>query len=399
MAHFRRALTLALLLAASGPGLADEPGRTPTPPRKLAEAHNAFGLALLKAAHRKGTNVLASPASLGQAFQLALRAADGETKAEMIKAMGLGSLDWTTANWVLLHALARRKGNSLSVANAIWGRTGRVTFDVAYQADARRLFDADTRLRDFASPDAVRTINEWVSERTAGKVPALLDAIEPDCVAMVTNAAYFKGAWSAKLDPANTYDAEFTGEDGAKTQVRMMCTKRKLAHGLVGTTAVVRLGFAGDADVGLWIAQPETGKSVDDVLGSLAPDSLATWRAALVTSEVTLRLPRFRLAHKAQLNDAAKAVGIRRAFDGSHAEFPAIKGAGSADNVCIGSVMHEAVLEVDEDGAEVDATSLAIVTLSTGQALCFDRPFVVAIADDYTGAILLVGAVHVPVPR
>src|SRR5438034_1327263 len=78
----------------------------------------------------------------------------------------------------------------------------------------RTSFDAEVRTLDFAAPTALPTINDWVKQKTEGKIPAILDEIARDEVMFLINAIYFKGSWRAAFDSAKTRAAPFHAADG-----------------------------------------------------------------------------------------------------------------------------------------------------------------------------------------
>ena len=45
--------------------------------------------------------------------------------------------------------------------------------------------------------------------QTKGKIPTILDKIEPDNMMFLINAIYFKGSWRDRFDPAQTQDGAF----------------------------------------------------------------------------------------------------------------------------------------------------------------------------------------------
>ena len=99
------------------------------------------------------------------------------------------------------------------------------------------------------------------------------------------------------------------------------------------------------------------------------------------------------------LNDPLKALGMSVAFDRGKADFSGIR---QQKDLFISQVKHKAVIEVNEEGTEAAAaTSVGMSTTSmrpVQQRFNFvaDRPFLLAIRDQQTGAILFLGAVFEP---
>ncbi|HEV2669148.1 MAG TPA: serpin family protein, partial [Blastocatellia bacterium] len=112
-----------------------------------------------------------------------------------------------------------------------------------------------------------------------------------------------------------------------------------------------------------------------------------------------VKLPRFKLDYDKTLNDALKAVGMGVAFNPREADFSGIR---PERDLYISQVKHKAVVEVNEEGTEAAAaTSVGISVTSVQEprerfTFVADRPFLMAIRDSQTGAILFMGAVMEP---
>lgn len=395
------ALVAAALVTAAltGDSVAQEkPAFKPAPEnaRTLASAQNKFGVKLLRELHEPGKNTFISPTSITQAMQLALLAADGTTAAEMQKGMGLEGIDYKEANRALLDAIKERQGVKLDIANSVWGGAGRVEIDADYLADAAKYFNAEARVVDFEDPATLGVINGWVSDRTNRKIPKLLDKIPGNAVAYLVNAVYFKGSWKYEFKKDDTHDGTFTHADGSTKTLPMMNMKHDLAYGVVDEVQFTRLAFKGDGSVGMYFALPAEGK-LDEFVKTFDADLLDKWRKHMGTTELVLQIPRFKLGYKAGLVPAMQKLGMERAFSDA-AEFP--KFQSSMGNVSISRILHEAILEVNEEGAEAAAaTAVEMQAESVREEpprLILNRPFFVAIVDDATGSILFAGAIHKP---
>jgi serpin B len=75
-------------------------------------------------------------------------------------------------------------------------------------------------------------------------------------------------------------------------------------------------------------------------------------------------------------------------------------GISKADRMQIQDVVHEAFIAVDEEGTEAAAATAVIFGVTSAPSktvdLTIDRPFLFAIRDDATGAILFLGRVVDP---
>ncbi|MBD3161550.1 MAG: serine protease, partial [Candidatus Eisenbacteria bacterium] len=85
------------------------------------------------------------------------------------------------------------------------------------------------------------------------------------------------------------------------------------------------------------------------------------------------------------------------------ADFSRLGEPNGPGELFISRVLHEAVVEVNEEGTEAAAATTAEIGLPSApptgpfRMIC-DRPFLFAITDEETGSILFLGAVHEPEP-
>ncbi len=101
-------------------------------------------------------------------------------------------------------------------------------------------------------------------------------------------------------------------------------------------------------------------------------------------------LPRLDVSFKSSLREPLQNLGMQIAFDPRAADFSRmIAGSGPGD-FFIGEVLHQAVLKLDETGTEAAAVTSIEVRLTSAPAWRFsfraDRPFLLALRDDETGA-------------
>jgi serpin B len=127
-----------------------------------------------------------------------------------------------------------------------------------------------------------------------------------------------------------------------------------------------------------------------------------TWPASgdLTGQEVRLGVPRWDVETSASLGDVLHALGMPTAFT-ERADF---SGMTTEEPLYIGAVVHQANITVDEAGTE--AAAATAVLMAAGAApnpdeppvVTFDRPFLFAVRDIQTGAILFQGRITDPTP-
>lgn len=123
---------------------------------------------------------------------------------------------------------------------------------------------------------------------------------------------------------------------------------------------------------------------------------LDTLTSSLAPREVVLDLPRFDIETRVELATVMAALGMPTAFDPDRADF---SGMTADEKLFIDLIIHQANITVDEKGTEA-AAATAVVVMRTTSAnteppvnLSIDRPFLYAVRDIPTGAVLFLGRV------
>lgn len=341
-------------------------------------------------------NVLISPLSISQALIMAYNGAETSTKDGMEKTLGLSGLDREIVNESFLNLINYHERIDdkieLDIGNSVWIRDGEKVNDEFIQANKDN-FKAEVKSLDFSDNKAVEIINNWIDNATNGKITKMLEPpISEDVLMYLINAIYFKGEWAEQFDTKLTYQDKFYADDGELQTVKMM----RKSEGSVEFTScekykAVRLPY-GDGKISMYIILPAEGTNINEFISYL---TLENWmgikRTVTDRDDIVFRIPRFKLEYGTKsLKDSLISLGIEEAFS-READFSAIR-----ENVTISDVMHKAVIEVNEEGSEAAAATVAeVVCTSAAEPITFiaDRPFVFIINDDVTDTILFMGKV------
>src|SRR5882724_9843900 len=211
------AVTLIVFLAAchdsTGP-ITSLPRPLSSSEQNLVGAGNQFTFALLRAVNDQNQDkgVFISPLSVSMALGMAANGAGGATRDSMLTALALSSSTMAQAD-TAFHDLIPMLANldpavQVQVANSVWYRQDFSVLPTFLDA-TRQWFDADVTGLDFSAGSAAKTINDWVSTKTNGRIDKIVDAIPSSRVMYLVNAVYFKGSWTEEFDPANTAPRSF----------------------------------------------------------------------------------------------------------------------------------------------------------------------------------------------
>lgn len=387
------------LIRSSAARTAGDPTSIPTG----VEATSAFAVDLHRelAATEKG-NFFVSPYSISVALTMTMAGAAGRTRNQLAAALHVDVPEpaFHDAMNALDQALtaprptgAGRDGADaleLTVANSLWGQAG-YPFRKRFLDQLARSYDAGMNVVDFVqAAEASRVeINEWVAAQTDDKIPELIpQGIIDDMTRLVlVNAILFKASWVQEFTDA--VPGAFTTADGKTVQAQMM-------HGGNASTAQgagwqsVSIPYVGGAH--MVVIVPDDLERFED---RLTPELLDA--AASGQGQANVVLPKFSTTSALKLKPLFGALGVVDAFDPTRADLSRI---GGTKDLYVSEVVHQATIDVDEQGTEAAAaTAVIVVTVSAPPTIEIDRPFVFAIRDDATGAILFTGRVTDPTAR
>jgi serpin B len=208
---------------------------------------------------------------------------------------------------------------------------------------------------------------------------------------VLTNAVYFLADWKRQFDTKNTADRMFNIHANQGVMVPFMNAQGLQAVGTIPGAQTLVMPYAGGKQE-MVLLLPNADKSVAD----FGPASLVD-AAASVTSQMTkLALPIVEMNWNQSLARPLAALGMGPAFS-DDADFSKI----SNEDLLISQVIHQAFLKMDEKGTEA-AAATAIMMRATSMppppqvTLIVDRPYLFAIRDIESGALLFVGRVEDP---
>lgn len=377
----------------------------------VAAADNAFGFRLLNAVQKTipGRNVVLSPVSAALNLSMVLNGADGQTKQQMLAALSLSASEISAinaANAQLIKTI-RTPANSitLSVADSLWVNSRRGTLLPDYLKRMQASYDAEMVDLDFSNSSAAHRINSWASKETQGKIPKVIDRIDPAELVLLLNAVYFKGEWTHKFDKAKTRQSDFTLDSGSAKQVARMVQSGRFDYFETPQLQAIRLPF-GEGDLVMEVLLPAKSSSLGALETQLTLERWKNWREQYAQRSGTIELPRFELKSNYRLNGPLQALGMSRAFDPNGAQLAgllsSVPGQPQPGRMSISSVLQSTYWKLDEEGSEaavVTTTQIRATAVAHPEQpfrMVVDRPFIGTIEDLRSGALLFVGAIYDP---
>ena len=366
--------------------------------QEMTNRNNAFAFDLLRqvASDKEEKNIFLSPLSATLALTMTSNGADGTTLTEMQNTLGWKEYSREAINeycrklaWGLQKADPKTE---LNIANSIWVRD-EYHLQNGFVSDSWNYYNAELSAVDFASPEALITINQWCSDHTNGRINPMLTEgnIDGETIAILINALYFNGVWTSKFDKEDTVLDYFYNADGKEMVTNMMRQSLDARYLETQDVSLIELPY-GNGMFSMVIVVPAWGKALDTLVAGLATEQWRQWIAGMEEKEVQLMMPSFTLKCKRELTGDLQALGMKKAFS-LDAEFPNML-VERQNGLSISKVLQKPFVSVTEDGTEAAAATAVVMDESVGGSGVYfsvNRPFLYMIKEKKSGAILFIG--------
>lgn len=375
-----------------------EPGKTLRVSAPFASQTTDFAFGFFRQVNQEeGTakNVFVSPLSLHMALGMIMNGANGQTAQEIQKTLKLDAQTLAEANQTytyLLENLPKADSRvSLGLANSVWYRNS-FQVEKSFQDVLKESFKAEVTGLDFNSDAAKDRINSWASEKTNGRIPKVIDQIQPDNVMFLMNALYFKGDWKTQFDAKNTAEMPFRLPSGQEKTVKMMRLDTELRRAFRPGYTAFELPY-GNGQFAMTVLLPNENTTADAVLNTVGSSEWSQLQKEMTAGKIDIGLPKFTMSYEIKLNSILKTLGMPTAFANT-ADFTKINRNGG---LLLSFVKQNTFVAVDEKGTEAAAVTTGGVSVTSMPAsyIC-NRPFVFIIHEKTSGTVLFMGKITDP---
>ncbi|XP_063150850.1 pigment epithelium-derived factor [Candoia aspera] len=367
-----------------------------SPVNKLAAAVSNFGYDLFRqhSSQTPAANILLSPFSIATALS-GLSLGAGERTEDVISR----ALFYDTLNKANLHNTYKELLSSIPASSKGLKSASRLVMErklrmkIGFVNELDKFYGFRPRVLSGNARVDLQEINQWVQQRTGGKVSRFLEEVPTGISILLLGAAYFKGQWVTRFDTKLTKPQDFHLDQDRTIQVPMMSAPR----------AILKYGF--DSELNCKIAQlPLTGgvsimfflpesvtQNMTLIEESLTSEFVRDIDRQLKTVHAALRVPRLRLAANVRLVEALRDMRLQALF--SAPNFSKI----TPRAIKLSDAHHKAAFDLGEDGtssAFPSDTEAARLSFPVDYAL--NKSFLFVVQDDNTGTLLVIGKVVNP---
>lgn len=384
------------------PPIVDESGSTAQGVREVVAGNNAFAFDVYRQMN-DAANMFFSPYSILSALAMVYEGARGTTAEEMRAVLHMPDHNTLRANFAKLYNQINAK-EAIRTGNALWAQKEFSLVD-AYVDVVARYYGGKAAQVDFMreGEQARQTINAFIAQQTDQRIPELLteDDLDLSTRLVLTNAVSFQEKWKWTFNSENTVPGKFKTTSGDKVDVEYMTLfpedDQDFRYASSDDLEILELPYA-SGEMAMTIVLPRG--EFDTVLGDMDAEQFQTMQSAMKKTAFSfISLPRFSFHTSTYIEEALQALGMRQVFS----EEADLSGMSVPEQLVLDSVIHQAAIDVNEEGTEAAAATAATVKVlgtepGTVKKAMFkaDRPFLFVIQDKTTDAIVFMGKVSDP---
>lgn len=371
----------------------------------VVEANNRFALDLYSKYKSEEGNVFFSPYSISTALAMTYEGARGQTAEEMQSVFYFPEDDSVRRSGYANLYNEINKGDKkykLSTANALWAEQNFKFLDEYFNLINQYYDGKVTNLNFKQDPEGSRvTINNWVEDKTNDKIKDLIPSGMIDSMTrlVLTNAIYFKGEWVKQFNEDETRDRDFRVSSNNDIKVKMMQRtddESIFSYAENNQLQILEMPYSGE-ELSMLVLLPKDD-NIESLENSITTEKLSEWKDDLREQRVNIFIPRFKFETKYFMADTLAEMGMPTAFGA--ADFSGM--TGKMDLV-ISQVIHQAFVEVNEEGTEAAAATAVIMKETSAgpggpktPVFMADHPFIFIIQQKDSGNILFMGKITNP---
>ncbi|KAM6276594.1 ovalbumin-related protein Y-like isoform 2-T2 [Spheniscus humboldti] len=362
--------------------------------------------------HHANDNIFYSPLSIIAALAMVYLGARGNTEYQMEKVLhfdnitGVGdTTDSQCGTSEYIHNSFKDLLSDITVPNATYSLkiADRLYIEKTYPVlpeylkCAKKFYEAGLEEVNFKTDteEARQLINSWVEKETSGQIQDFLEpgSVDLDTVLVLVNTIYFKGIWKTAFKEDHTREVPFNVTEQESRPVQMMCQNGtfKVAVVAAENMKVLELPYA-SGQLSMLVLLPDDVSGLEQLENKISFEKLMEWSSPNVMEKrrVKVYLPRMKIEEKYNLTSVLMALGMTDLFSPS----ANLSGISSAESLKISEAIHEAYMEVNEEGTETAGSAGVMGDIkhsSEFEEFRADHPFLFLIKHNPTNSILFFG--------
>lgn len=351
-------------------------------------------------------NLAVSPVSVYMALALATECADGETKAELLSALGIsfealqnGFSDYYRSIIADYKSNTKKTTGRVALGNSVWVNDGTEVnadcieelaekfFCYSYSAD----FDGDNKNANLA-------VKDFVKKQTEGLIDKDFN-LSTDTLFTLINTLYLKDIWNKYGDDLSFTSDKYDFRTASGVQAVNLLQGAYLSGRAYETKTFSTFYTSAYNGTKIKFMVPKDGYSVDVIFTSdniALANSISGYNATddvnLLRYSTRCLFPKFKASYDGDIkNILSESFGIKNMFDEGNCSFASL----TPNNVYCSQVRHVTTLTVDESGIEGAAVTVIEGATSAGpdeyknvyQDFIVDKSFGFIVTDRYDNTL------------
>nr|GMD93693.1 serpin-ZX-like [Ipomoea batatas] len=366
------------------------------------------------------SNLVFSPLSINVILSLIAVGSNSPTRDELLAFLMSDSIDLNTCYSQIVDNIrvdgSLTGGPCLSVASGLW-IDSTLPLKPSFKHVVYSVYKAASESVDFRNKasEVVDQVNSWAEKETKGLINNLLppSAIDDTTRLIFASALYFKGEWFNKFNDLNTQDHEFHLLNGSSIQVPFMRTCEKQYVKAFSGFKVLKLSYNPGNDYkerrsfSMYFFLPDAMDGLPSLLDKASSESgfLERHLPTKLVSVGKFRIPKFQISFQFEVSRVLGELGVKAPFNPRGGGLTEMVDSPEGSELYVSKILQKSFIEVNEEGTEAAAVSVSLMGVGAGFRIekeddktdfVADHPFLFAIREDFSGAILFVGTVLHP---
>jgi len=369
---------------------------------KTVENNNQFAFDLLEQLDH-GKNQIVSPFSISTAIGMTYAGACNETEKQISDVFHFYDNNNIHSDFLNIYKTINNKyykETKLRFANSLWTQQDYKFLDKFINLNKNNygssVFNTDFKKHTEKSR---KEINNWVSKITEEKIPELIQPgiLNPLTRMVLVNAVYLKTPWVHKFKKANNYTDTFYEKRFKKHKAEFMTNTFSTKYYEDRDFKILELPYE-NHNISMIIFLPTRIVQEKKLAAKFNFKYYSNIITKLKRQKIEIHLPKFSYRTNLGLKDHLSKMGMPIAF-GNKADFSGMSGNLE---LRIQEVIHEAFIDVNENGTEAAAATAVVMRMKSSfnpeDPILFkaDHTFYYIIKDNKTGSILFMGKLLKP---
>ena len=333
----------------------------------------------------RNENYIFSPLSLYVALSMTSNGAKGDTLNEFGKLLCEGDFDKAKLNEYNKKIIENAKLlDSYNIADSIWEREN---VEKTFKDIVKKEYDTDV-----APLTTAKHINQWVNEKTKGKITNIIDEVNIEDEAIIVNAIYFYGKWLDPIEKECIKKDVFFLENGKEVNVDFMLIPDYWTSVMAYKGGyVLSVVFKNNCKIFLFL--PPQGEKLKDYVKKIDFKDINSLKSE--DGEWIVKIPKYKISSNLDFSEILKTLGLVKCFYTDSCDL-----SGICKGVFISGVFQKATIDLNEKGVEATAATAIPAALGVPvhlpKDLTFNRPFAFMIYNSSNDTPVFFGSVYNP---